>query len=277
MENKTMREKTQTFFGMTGPAFTRPPKFPYLDPTRTKAVEQLRNLIQRRGFSVLTAPPGCGKTAILHYLSKELSDNQHKVIYVPFSFLEKGQMLSFISAKMGLEIKHGMAATISAIQKHLHDIQPVNPVIIIDEIERMDVETTHIIRLIANDRQDTIFHSTLILAGDDSFVEQKLRLHINEPLRQRITLYVRLQPLDLHHTELYVEHSLSDAGASQLFEKQAIQLIHELTNGVLRIINTLAEAAIDLAAEHNLRTVTLDHVHQAAASVLPPQPLQVLL
>ncbi len=271
-----MRDKTQTFFGMTGPAFARPPKLPYLDPVREKAVEQLRNLIQRRGFCVLTAPPGCGKTAILHYLCKELADNHHKVIYIPFSFLEKGQMLSFISAKMGLQKKCGMAALINAIQKHLHDIQPVNPVIIVDEVERMDVETTHIIRLIANDRQDTTFHSTLILAGDNSFVEQKLRLHINEPLRQRITLYVRLQPLDYHHTKLYIDHCLSYVGASELFDVQAIELIHELTNGVPRIINTLAEAAIDLAAQYNLRTVTLDHVHEAAASALPPQPLQVL-
>ena len=271
-----MREKTQTFFGMTRPAFARLPKLPYLDPAREKAVEQLRNLIQRRGFSVLTAPPGCGKTAILHYLSRELSDNHHKVIYVPFSFLEKGQMLSFISAKMGLEIKRGIAGTISAIQKYLQDIQPVNPVIIIDEIEHMDVETTHIIRLIANDRQDTTFHSNVILAGNDSFVEQKLRLQINEPLRQRITLYVRLQPLDHHHSKLYIDHCLSDVGASELFDMQAIQLIHELTNGVPRIINTLAEAAIDLAAELNLRIVTLDHVHEAAASALPPQSLQVL-
>ncbi len=271
-----MREKTQTFFGMTGPAFTRPPKLPYLDPAREKAVEQLRNLIARRGFSVLTAPPGCGKTAILHYLSQELNDNHHKVIYVPFSFLEKGQMLSFISTQMGLELKRGMAGTISAIQKHLHDIQPVNPVIIIDEIERMDVETTHIIRLIANDRQDTTCHSTLILAGDDSFVEQKLRLHINRSLRQRITLYVRLQPLDRRHSQRYIQHCLCQVGAGELFEEQAIQLIHELTNGVPRIINTLADAAIDLAAEHNLQTVTLDHIHEAAVSTLPPHSLQVL-
>ena len=40
METKTMREKTQTFFGMTGPAFARPPKLPYLDPTREKGVKR---------------------------------------------------------------------------------------------------------------------------------------------------------------------------------------------------------------------------------------------
>ena len=271
-----MRKKTQTFFAMTTPAFTQPPKLPYLDPGREKTVEQLRNLVQRRGFSVLTAPSGCGKTAILHYLCKELTDTHHKIIYVPFSFLEKAQMLSFISAKMGLEVTRGMASTIRAIQKHLHDIQPINPVIIIDEIERMDIDTTHIMRLILNDRADTSFHSTLILAGDDSFVEQKLRLHINQPLRQRITLYVKLRPFDHHHTQLYIEHCLRNVGVSELFEVQAIQLIHELTNGVPRIINTLAETAIDLAAEHNQRTVTLDHVHEAAASALPPQSLQVL-
>ena len=271
-----MREKTQTFFGITGPVFAKPPKLLYLDPAREKAIEQLRDLVQRRGFSVLTAPPGCGKTVILHYLARELNDNHHKVIYLPFSFLEKGQMLSFLCDKMGLETKRGIAATIGAIQKYLHDIQPVNPVIIIDEVERMDVETTHMIRLIANDRQDTRYHTTLILAGDDSFVDQKLRLHINEPLRQRITLYLKLQPLDRHHTQRYIEHCLKYFGSSELFNAQAIQLIHEITNGVPRIINTLAEAAIDLAAQHDLRTVTLDHVHEVAAFVLPPQSHQVL-
>ena len=271
-----MREKTQTFFGITGPAFAQPPKRPYLDPNREKAFAQLQYFIQRRGFCVLTATPGCGKTAILHYLAKDLSDNHHKIIYVPFSFLEKGQMLSFISDKIGIQIKRTMAGNISAIQKYLHDIQPINPVIIIDEIERMDVETTHIIRLITNDRQDTTFHSTLILAGDDSFVDQKLRLHINQPLRQRITLFLRLQPFNHPHTKLYIEHCLKDRGAGELFQGQAIQLIHELSNGVPRIINTLAEAAIDLAAEYDSRTVTLDHIHEVAESALPPQLLQVL-
>jgi general secretion pathway protein A len=276
MENKKMREKTQTFFGLTVPVFTRPTPVPYLDPLRTKAAEQLRDLVQRRGFGVLTAPPGCGKTVLVNYLCKELSDNHHKIVYVPFSFLEKGQMLAFINSKIGLQEKRGMVATINALQKYLHDIQPINPVILVDEVEHMDVETTHIIRLIANDRQDTAFHCTLILTGADSFIEQRLRLHINEPLRQRITLYLRLQPLDKHHIKPYIDHYLSHAGVSELFEPQAIQLIHELTNGIPRIINTLAEAAMDIAAEHNHRTITLDYVHEAAASALPPQPLQAL-
>jgi type II secretory pathway predicted ATPase ExeA len=270
-----MREQTQTFFGLTVSTLAKPPKLPYLNSDRKKTIEQLRNLLHRRGFGVVTAPPGCGKTTLLHYLCNELSDNHYKVIYVPFSFLEKGQMLSFISTKMGLQKKSGMATIINAIQKHLHDIQPVNPVIIIDEVERMDVETTHIIRVIANCRQDTAYHSTLILAGADSFIEQKLRLHINEPLRQRITLYARLAPFDHLHTQRYIDHCLSNAGASQLFETQAVQLIYELTNGVPRIINTLAEAAMDRAAEHNQKTVTLEHVQQAAISVLPPQKGQV--
>jgi general secretion pathway protein A len=267
-----MREATQTFFGMSDPAFTRPPRMPYVEPTRKAAFDQLDALIRRRGFAVLTAPPGCGKTALLHYLTQGLNDNEHQVTYVPFSFLEQGHMLQFIATQMGLQEKRGMAVTLRQIHKHLNDIQPVTPVIILDEVERLEVETMRMVRLIANDRPDTAHHCTLILAGTESFVQQKLCLHVNEPLRQRITLYARLRPLDQRCTGEYINHHLSQAGVTaELFEVPAVQLIHELSNGVPRLINTLAESALDIAAEQQQRTVSLDHVQHAAEWALPPQ------
>ena len=181
-------------------------------------------------------------------------------------------MLQFIATQMGLQEKRGMAVTLRQIHKHLNDIQPVNPVIILDEVERLEVETMRMVRLIANDRSDTAHHCTLILAGTESFVQRKLVLHVTGPLRQRITLYARLHPLDQRCTGEYINHHLSQAGVTaELFETPAVQLIHELANGVLRLINTLAESALDIAAEQQQRTVSLDHVQHAAEWALPPQ------
>ena len=272
-----MHDTTRTFFALTKPVFVKLPKTPYLDPIREKALKQLQNLVDRRGFAVLAAPPGCGKPAILHYLCDGLSDNHHQVIYVPFSFLEKGHMLQFISARMGLQQKRGMATTLRDIHKHLSDIQPVNPVIVLDEAQRLELATTHIFRLIANDRPDTVHYTTLIFAGVESFIEQTLRLQVNEPLRQRITLYCYLRPFDYQHTTLYIKHHLTQAGAQgELFQAPALHLIQELTNGVPRIINTLAEGAMDIAAENKHNTVSLEHVQQASQFVLIPQRSEVL-
>lgn len=271
-----MREATQTFFGMSEPAFTRLPRRAYVDPPRQAVVEQLDALIRRRGFAVLSAPSGCGKTALLHYLTRDLNDNHHQVTYVPFSFLEQGHMLQFIAARMGLQEKRGMSAALRNIHKHLRDIQPINPVLVLDEVEYLEVETLRMIRLIANDRADTNHHCTLILAGTDNFVQQKLCLQINEPLRQRITLYARLRPLQQHAAAEYIAHHLKHAGVTdELFDASALQLIHELSHGLPRMINTLAESALDIAASGQQRTVVLEHVQQAAEWVLPPQPESV--
>ena len=110
------------------------------------------------------------------------------------------------------------------------------------------------------------------MAGTDSFVEQKLRLQVHEALRQRITLYVKLPPLAPANTAAYIAHHLHGAGSrSDIFEPPAVTLIHELANGLPRPIGVLAETAMDQAAEQQHQTVTLDHVHAAAESVLPPQ------
>ncbi len=271
-----MHDTTMTFFGLTRRVFSGLPPEPYLDPPRDSAFERLQSLVARRGFAVISGPPGSGKTALLHYLCATLNENHHQLTYVPFSFLERGQMLQYLASRMGLEPKRGISACLRAVQQHLHSIQPVNPVIVLDEVEQLETNTSHLVRCLLHDRADTAHHCTLIMAGTESFVEQKLRLQVHEALRQRITLYVKLQPLDADSTAAYIAHHLHGAGSrNELFEPAAVQLIHELSNGLPRIICTLAEAAIDRAATAKHQTVTLDHVHAAAETVLPPHLAQV--
>ena len=271
-----MHDATMTFFGLTQHAFTTLPPEPYLDPSRQQAFEKLQSLVARRGFAVICGPSGSGKTALLHYLAGTLNENHHRLIYVPFAFLEKGQMLQYLAGRMGLEPKRGISACLRTIQQHLHTMQPVNPVIVLDEVEQLETNTSHLLRCLLHDRSDTSHHCTVILAGAESFIEQTLRLQVHEPLRQRITLYLKLQGLDAAATAAYITHHLHSAGSrNELFEVPAVQLIHELSNGLPRIIGTLAEAAMDSAATARRQTVTLDDVHAVAENVLPPHLAQV--
>lgn len=268
-----MRKETQRFYGADVAPFAKPPRAPFLDAERKSALEHLRRLVDRRGFGVLSAPPGCGKTSLLHYLASELADNRHQIAYVPFSFLEEGRMLQLIAAQMGLEPKRGTAATLRQIRKHLTEIQPVNPVLILDEVERLEVETLRMIRQIFNDRADTAHHCTLILAGTDGFVRRTLSLHVHEPLRQRITLYISIGALPPGSVKDYLDHCLRQAGiAGELFEPAAVQLLGELSDGVPRLLNNLADAAMELAAEEQSRMIRLHHVQRSATWTLSPQP-----
>ena len=271
-----MLDFTRAFFGLTDPPFTRPPAEPFLDPLRRQALEQLEGLVRRRGFGALVGPPGSGKTALAHYLCRSLNDNRHRIVYVPFSFLKNGQLVQHLAARMGLTPTRGIAAGLRAVRQHLHSLQPVNPVIVLDEAEQLETDTAHVVRSLLHDRADTAHHCTLILVGTDRLVDQKLRLQVHEPLRQRITLYLRLAPLDRENTTGYIAHHLRAAGArDDLFEPPAVELVHELADGLPRIIGTLAETAMDNAAAGQHSTVALEHVRAAAETVLPPQLARV--
>lgn len=271
-----MLDRTFAFFGLTDPPFARPPAEPFLDPLRRKALEQLVGLVRRRGFAALVGPPGSGKTALVHYLCRSLDENRHRTIYVPFSFLENGQLVQHLAARMGLAPARGIAAGLRAIRQHLHSLQPVNPVIVLDEAERLETNTVHVIRSLLNDRADTAHHCTLILVGADRLVDQKLRLQVHEPLRQRITLYLRLAPLDREQTAGYIAHRLRAVGTRRdIFEPPALELVHELAHGLPRLIGALAEVAMDNAAARQHATVALEHVQAAAETVLPPRIAQV--
>ena len=57
-------------------------------------------------------------------------------------------------------------------------------------------------------------------------------------------------------TATYVRKRLADAGAKgELFAPDALVVLHELTGGVLRSVDTVAEQALRIAAQQDVRLV----------------------
>jgi hypothetical protein len=74
-------------------------------------------------------------------------------------------------------------------------------------------------------------------------VEQNLLL--DPPLAQRVAVRVHLNPFDRDATEAYIKHRLRLAGATRmLFHPEAIDTIHEHSQGIPRVINTLCDNAL---------------------------------
>src|SRR6476660_9224349 len=69
-------------------------------------------------------------------------------------------------------------------------------------------------------------------------IERNLRL--DPPLAQRVAMRYRLEPLNPEATRSYVEHRIHTAGGSHIpFTPAAIDVLHRLSGGSPRIINTL--------------------------------------
>src|SRR5262249_38412529 len=69
-------------------------------------------------------------------------------------------------------------------------------------------------------------------------IERNLRL--DPPLAQRVAMRYRLEPLNAESTRSYIEHRIHTAGGSRIpFTPEAIEVLHQLSGGAPRIINTL--------------------------------------
>ncbi len=94
-------------------------------------------------------------------------------------------------------------------------------------------------------------------------------------LAQRIVIDYHLEPLQLEETIGYVRHRVHVAGGpSDLFTPEALDLVHECTGGVPRLVNIVCDTALVYAFADQRASVGIDSVEQvvndrAAGSLLP--------
>jgi general secretion pathway protein A len=250
-------------FGVTYPPFLISPDKPFLDADRTACMQELGAFIQTRGFAAIAGRPGTGKTALVRYFTSKLHKTSHKIIYLPFNNLSENDLLKTICSRLEIEPPHFKSKTIAAIQKRIADLQPINPILVLDEMQNATPRIMDAVRLLANDNFDVGSKLSILLIGTREFFD-KLRLAINESLTQRITWFHHIKELSPDDTAAYITYCLAAAGAHQeIFEPSAVRLIHDLSGGTIRLINKLALSAMAQASRQELPQVLLQHVHAA--------------
>jgi len=250
-------------FGFSAIPFGNRPGNPFLDTSRTRLVKTIRNFINYRGFAVLTGAPGTGKTMFLNYLCQRLQPNEHRIIYIPFAMLKPADMLKCICIKLNIEPTVSTTKMLGKIQDCITEIQPANPVLILDEIQKISHQTLEIIRLMTNFNFEDKNLFSIIMVGNDEFLQQ-LKLRINEPMRQRVTCFSRLTALSREDTAKYIDHHLKTAGVHQeIIAPQAAALVYDFTSGIPRLINALMFASLNAAAEAESSVIELEHINSA--------------
>ncbi len=102
-------------------------------------------------------------------------------------------------------------------------------------------------------------------------------------LKQRVSLRCQLQPLDAAQTHAYILSRLERAGAAPepaIFSEEALDKIHEYSQGIPRIINNLCENSMVSAFASEQRPVTGEMITQVATDfrlISPGLPEEVPL
>lgn len=164
---------------------------------------------------------------------------------------------------MGLEAKGRRASLFRAIKDRIMSLNKtsnIHPVLIIDEADKLSTEILGEIRLLTNFEYDSYNALSVILCGQES-IDAKLGLSILESLANSIAISISVGSLPKEETFSYIEQRVQTVGNNPaLFTKNAMDLIHEASGGVLRAIGHLAMASIYKAYLSNSPSVEKEHV-----------------
>jgi len=226
---------------------TPDPRFLFLSKGHEEALARLEYTVEERETALLTGDIGCGKTT----LSRALMDRCGSGYRFILIFNPRMNAIEFLrTVAYSLDIRQpatGKDDLLQQITGALYGLyrNQTCPVLVVDEAQTItDLDVFDEIRLLTNYQLDEHNLISVLIMGQPE-LRKLLRHQQMEPLRQRISMHFHLQPLSLEETMEYLDYRIIAAGGgSGLFTPDAVQAIHELSGGVPRRINTLANNAL---------------------------------
>jgi len=242
------------------------PQFLYLGNTHRRAMNYLQyGFEQRAGFILLTGDIGSGKTTLLRELINRL-DQQAVIARVFNTQIDPAQMLGLINMDFGLEVNTLDKVTLLKnlndflIDRYAHNERPL---LIIDEAQNLTKATMEEIRLLSNLESDSEKLLQIIMVGQP---ELQTILHQEDltQLRQRLSVSCHLGRLAPQETMAYFLHRLECAGnrTAVTIPEPAFALIHEVCNGVPRLINILGDYLLLAAFSDQITEPSLEFIQE---------------
>lgn len=219
------------------------------------------------GFVKVVGEVGTGKTILCRALMKALGD-EFACAYLPNPYLRPSSM--FFSLADELRIAYPRRVTQYDLTRRLTDgllalhAQGRRVVLCMDEAQAVPVATLETLRLLTNLETEKRKLLQVVLFG-----QPELDAVLNRPsirqLRQRITFSYRLAPLTRETVDRYVMHRLTVAGheGAPPFTRRALDLLHEGSSGIPRLLNILAHKSLMAAYGKGVQVIDRPHVQRA--------------
>jgi type II secretory pathway predicted ATPase ExeA len=230
----------------------------WLPSSKQAAVAEMIEAIEARQTGILlTGEPGVGKTCVLRVLRHRLPEAGHRLTYCHNATLGRRDFYRQLCIALGLSPKATAAAVFYTVSTHVQELgrERIHPVFLLDEAHLLHQDTLDHLHILTNYEWDSKALLTLVLVGLPELAE-RLQLKKSRSLWSRIHCRLSLGEALPADTAEYVHHRLRNAGCQRdLFNSDALSLLHEASAGHLRDIDRLATVALRAAAQRGLRTV----------------------
>lgn len=201
-----------------------------------------------RGLAICIGDIGAGKTTLARRMLDHMPESQYEaaLLVIIHSGITASWLLRRIALQLGVESPADeKLSLLSQLYQRLVQLYESGKkaVVLIDEAQMLQSreimeEFRGLLNLEVPERKLLSF----VFFG---LPELDQNLMLDPPLAQRVALRYRLEPFNLESTEAYIKHRLRMAGSRKmLFTNQAVELIHEFSRGVPRLINTICDNSL---------------------------------
>ena len=265
------------YFGLTENPFslTPDPRFLFMSQRHREALAHLLyGMGERGGFVLLTGEVGTGKTTLCRSLLEQVPEG----VEVALVLNPKQTALELVASLCDeLNVSYppateSLKVLIDLLNLHLLEIHAKGrrTVLIIDEAQNLSTDVLEQVRLLTNLETTTQKLLQILLIGQPELQTMMAQPELRQ-LGQRITARYHLPPLLLNETAAYIQHRLEVAGCKRnLFTKGTLHLVHRLSGGVPRVINTICDRALLGAYAKQRDRVNRRLARKAASEVMGP-------
>ena len=257
-------------FGMEANPFPKNSRQIILDTLQFREAQaRLNRLLVTGGIGILTGDSGKGKTTSVRIWAKGLNPSLYKVVYNQLSTVSVNDFYRNLVFSFGLEPCYRKPDNFRLIQEEIirYAEKRITPIIVIDEAMHINKGILHDLKSLFNFEMDSRDLAIVIMTGLPE-LNRTLNLKMHESLRQRITMNYNMEGITREESRQYIQKKLDGVGCvREVFTANAIEALANAANGVPRMLNKIADRAMQIADSKNLNQIDADIVGEAVSDI----------
>lgn len=242
------------------------PGFLFWSPHHRRAFAMLEyGILTRAPITLITGDVGAGKTTLLQHLLQSVEDDV-KIGLVSNAQGARGDLLRWVLVALSVPVERGLdyVDMFALFQSYLIEeySQGRRVILIFDEAQNLDRETLEELRMFTNINTGKDELLQLVLVGQPELRDIVHRPDLSQ-FAQRVAASFHLTAMDRDMVRAYIEHRMEIAGAERrVFQGPAMDMIHEATGGVPRLVNQLSDLSMVYAYTKGLQQIGRATVQQ---------------